>query len=106
MAFQQGSASSTEHVVYSSHSVSRGCGQLVSSVVESCIENLIVVALERLDTGTTTDIPQLAGLVNRTREAVLTCEVELATTELALVSRQSMDALPSHHVPDFGSVVK
>ena len=64
------------------------------------------MALERLDTGAATDIPQLASLVNRPCEAVLTCEVELATTELALVSLQSMDALASHDVPDFGSVVE
>lgn len=64
------------------------------------------MAAESFNALTSAHIPQLARAVNTASKAVVSCEVELAATELATVAFKGMKALASANIPDFGCVVK
>jgi len=61
---------------------------------------------ECFDALTTAHIPQLAGSVDTSSQAIVSRKVELPARQLPCVALQSKDALASTHVPDLGCVVE
>ena len=64
------------------------------------------MTLEGLDAGAATNVPELASLIDGSCQAILASEVELTAGQLTLVALQSMNALSSHDIPNFGSVIE
>ena len=52
------------------------------------------------------DIPKTRRSIDRTRQAVVASEIELAARQLCRVSAQRKKALPGAHVPNLRRVVK
>ena len=72
-------AGSSEHIVDASHTIS-ACGrQLVTSAVKARVEHFISVAAELLNALSSAHVPQPCRPVYTSREAIVTCEIELST---------------------------
>ena len=106
MTLQQCDASSREHVIDASNAVSAGSCKFISGSVEAGIKYFVVVSAEGLDALTSADIPKLAGSIDRSREAIVTGEVKLATGELTRVTFEGVDTLSCTNIPDLGRVIE
>lgn len=106
MALQNRCACPSEYVVNTRHTVgARGC-QFVASLVETSVENFVVVAAELLDALTGANVPKSRSPIDTSCEAVITCEVELTAGQLRCVTLKSKQTLTSADVPNLGSVIK
>lgn len=93
-------------VVHARSAVGRCGDKLLAVGAESNVEDLVIVASQRVDALPSLDIPDLACPVNRPRDAKLPAKVKLRARDLAPVARQRVDALPREHIPHLCGVVE
>ena len=79
---------------------------LAPRCIEADVEDLIVVAAQGLHATAGADIPQLAGAVNRSRDAHVSVEIELRRRDLTMVTGEGVNAPTGADLPDLHGVIK
>lgn len=85
VSLQERDACTGEDVIYTRDSVCRGSCELVPGAVEARVEDLIVVPAEGFYALAATHIPEFAGAIDTSRQAVISGKVELPAGELPCV---------------------
>ena len=106
MALEDRRACASENIVDSGHTIRARRSQLVARLIEASVEHFVIVTAELFDALSRTDVPETRRSVNTARQAIVSCEIELAARQLGRVAIQSEKALSCANVPNLRSVVK